>query len=286
MKKISLILLLGLCVLTMRAQSISYYGLNSGVIYGKAFNDITLTNCSNVIITDNVIQNSANTGVRLVNCSNIIIMHDTIQNVRSGVYAENCSGIDVRYNYMLNMQGPMPQAQFVQFNNSTGKVRYNHLENIYGHSNPEDAINVYKSYASPADPILVTGNWIRGGGPSVTGGGIMLGDNGGSWQIASQNILVNPGQYGIAVSGGTNISIINNKIFSKQQSFTNIAIYAWGQSVAGCSLITISGNRVNWTNKSGIVNSFWNGNNCGTLFGWSTNVYDPLLTENILPLNL
>lgn len=55
-----------------------------------------------------------------------------------------------------------------------------------------DAINLYKSNGIAGDPIQVIGNRIRGGGPSTSGGGIMTGDQGGSYILVSI-ILVNPG---------------------------------------------------------------------------------------------
>ncbi len=121
----------------------------------------------------------------------------------------------------------MPRGQMVQFNNVKGggnSINYNVVENILGQSSPEDAISVYMSNGIVGDPIQVVGNWIRGGGPSGSGGGIMVGDYGGSHILVKDNILVDPGQYGIAISSGTGISIKNNKIYAKQQSFTNVGL--------------------------------------------------------------
>jgi parallel beta-helix repeat protein len=267
-------------------QSVTLTGLSEGVLNFEQFNDITLVNCDNVIILDCIIKDSKKSGIHLIGCNNITIVCNQISNVMSGIYAENCTGINIHDNRILNMQGPMPQAQFVQFNNSTGKIINNTLINEAGKSNPEDAINIYKSFGTVDNPILINGNKITGGGPSTTGGGIILGDTGGAWQIASNNILVNPGQYGMAVAGGTNISITNNTIFAKQQPFTNVGLYAWNQSGQLCSNITVGGNRVNWTKSDGSKNNWWNGGNCGVIAGWSTNTYDTALNEAVLPLNL
>ena len=43
-------------------------------------------------------------------------------------------------------------------------------------------------------------NSLRGAGPSNIGSGIMLGDGGGSYQVAHDNNLVDPGQVGIGVA--------------------------------------------------------------------------------------
>src|SRR6185312_10426586 len=116
---------------------------------------------------------------------------------------------------------------------------------------PEDLINIYASQGIASDPIQIIGNNLRGGGPSTTGGGIMVGDNFGRYIDIEDNILVDPGQYGIGVPSGENITVKNNKIYAKQQSFTNIGLYvglaseiASGYPCVG-STITVENNQVN-----------------------------------------
>lgn len=164
----------------------------------------------------------------------------------------------------------------------------NKFENILGSSNPEDAINIFQSNGTSASPITIAYNWIRGGGPSKTGGGIALGDGGGSYQTASENILVNSGQYGIAIAAGTVMSILNNQIYAAQAPFTNVGTFAWNQyaSTSGCSITTISGNVVNFTAAGGYQNSNWDGGNCGTIIGWSTNIWGANITAAILPATI
>jgi hypothetical protein len=175
----------------------------------------------------------------------------------------------------------------VQFDNVTGKgnrVNDNICENIAGESHPEDIINMYETHGTPEDPVQITGNWIRGGGPSKTGGGIMAGDSGGSYMIIKDNILVNPGQYGIAVASGSHIKILGNKLYSKQMPFTNTGLYIWNQFAnKACAEDTISGNVINWTDSTGTANPLWDGGNCGKVHGWATNVVDTTVTAGILP---
>jgi len=111
----------------------------------------------------------------------------------------------------------------------------------------------------------------------------MLGDNGGSYQTAENNTLVNPGQYGMAVSGGTNMQILNNQIYAAQNTFTNVVVYVYNQYTTGCSLIIVSGNQVNWTNSAGVSNPNWDDGNCGTVTGWSSNTWGANITSSILP---
>lgn len=250
---------------------------------------ISIINCDNVRITHCYTGNSSKVGIYIYKSSNVKVDSSYFTNVSTGVYAVDSYAISVTYCEGKNMKGPYPRGAFVQFNNVNGprcRVNYNKFENILGQCHAEDNINMYISDGTPKDPIQIIGNQIRGGGPSKTGGGIMLGDNGGSYQVAKDNILVNPGQYGMAISGGHNISIINNKIYSKPQVFTNVGLYIWAQEDAACSMNTISGNQVNWINKNGEQNDVWDQGNCGPVNGWSTNIAQARIDESILPKQL
>lgn len=58
----------------------------------------------------------------------------------------------------------------------------------------------------------------------------MQGDGGGEHMLTKDNILVDPGQYGIGVAGGKHIYIDNNKVYGKLNWFTNVGIYAYNFS--------------------------------------------------------
>jgi len=273
---------------------ISLTGAKNLTISGDSINGgsvpcINLTNCSNIRITHCKLVNSKTLGINLSGCTNVMIDSNYVSNVSTGVYAVNSKTIQVAYCQMRNMQGPYPRGAFVQFDNVSGaynRVSHNRFENMLGASYPEDAISMYKSNGIATDPILITDNWIRGGGPSKTGGGIMLGDNGGSYQTASYNTLVNPGQYGMAVSGGAKMQIIGNKIYSKAQSFSNVGLYYWNQSGLSSSAITISGNRVNFSSLSYGLNNLFLGSGNTAPTGWSSNTYDATLNASILPATI
>jgi hypothetical protein len=280
------------------AGVINLYGVHDTTIVGLSIAGgntaaITLNHCYNVHIIGNKLCNSTDVGIHLYQCYNITIDHNYFTNVSTGVYVQGqgitAGGIVVNNNQFLNMMGPLPRGQFVQFNNVTGpgcSISDNVCENIFGQSYPEDAISLYMSNGSAASPILVNGNSIRGGGPSVTGGGIILGDAGGSYQTVQNNVLVNPGQYGIGVASGTNMRVLNNKIFATKNVFTNVGITVWNQYSNACAIIDISGNQVNWTAAGGYANPDWNAGNCGTVAGWNTNSWNANLTTSILPLTL
>jgi len=249
-------------------------------------NSIELTNCSNITIKNCRIANSTGIAIKLYNCSNITINNCMIELVASGVNANLCTGIKFEYNEVKNVLGPMPRGQMIQFDEVNGggnSISYNIGENIQGQSAPEDEISLYKSNGIPNNPILVVGNWIRGGGPSNSGGGIMTGDGGGSYVVVKDNILINPGQYGIAISSGNNITVQNNKVYSAKLPFSNVGIYAFNQYPSSCSSNTIINNSINFTYKTGILNNTYTDGTCGTITGWTSNVYDPNLNASILP---
>jgi hypothetical protein len=247
---------------------------------------IKLSNCSNITIQYCKLGPSKGEGVFLSNCTNITVRDCSMEYVESGVVADIGSAIKVLYNDIKNVQGPMPRGQLVQFGDVNGagsSISYNVGENILGQSYPEDAISLCRSNGTAASPIQVIGNKIRGGGPSGSGGGIMSGDLGGSYVLVQDNILVNPGQYGLTVSSGHDINISNNKIYSAKLPFSNIGLSAYKQYDISTYNITISNNAVNFTNKDGVLNDMWNANNCGTVAGWSTNYHDSNVTASILP---
>ncbi len=308
MKK-NYLLLIFLCLLTfsLKAQytassPISLSQKSNVVIEGKSFTagtngaSIVLTDCSNIKIRNcNFKLTSGIIGVQLKNCTNVEINGNHFENFSSGVYAVSCKGgINVHCNSFKNIAGTRPRGQIVQFNGCSGagnRVNYNTLDHTMGAGNPEDLINMYATSGTIVDPIQIIGNNLRGGGPSTTGGGIMVGDNGGHDIIVSDNNLVDPGQYGIGVPAGYNITVKNNKIYAKQQSFTNVGLYVGlsGEIAAGfpCSgsTIRIEGNQVNWTSKTGGKNGWYNCSCCPGVVLVNNNFNAPI-TSSILPASL
>ncbi len=249
-------------------------------------NAIQLSNCNNVRIENCKITAAVLSGIELKNCRNVSITNCKITNVATGVVAYSSQEVSVTYIEVKNVQGPFPRGQMVQFHQVSGggnRINYNVSENFLGQSYAEDAINLYKSRGTPSDPIQVIGNWIRGGGPSKSGGGIMTGDLGGGNVIVKDNILVDPGQYGVAIAGGTNITLENNTVYARQQSFTNVGLYVWNINAPNCGDHTVKNNRINWKNNGGQGNHMWNGNNCGSITGWNTNILGANIDASILP---
>lgn len=291
-----------LCNVYVASAPISLTGQSGQTISGKVIDlggsgtsGISLTNCHDIIITNMKVMNGTGNAITLNNCFNITIQQSEIQNVKRGINAQSCTGgLLVQNNQFLNMKGPKPSGQFIQFNACSGagnKFINNLCLNQTG-TNPEDAISMYRSNGTSSSPIEIAFNYIVGGGPSGSGGGIMSGDSGGSWESIHDNVLVDPGQYGLSISGGSNISIVNNKVFAKQNAWTNVGVYVWSQQ--GDSPVpvpitnaTVSGNHVNWTNNTGAKNGSWLASGETTPTGWATNNFnDASIDATIAPTPL
>ncbi len=279
---------------TFTASSpINLNGQHDITISGKSINGgnlpaISLANCYNVHITANSLGNSTDVGIYLYNCYNITIDNNYINHVSGGVYVDHSTGggIIITNNQFLNMQGPAPRGQFVQFNTVSGgnnSITYNKCQNILGQSSTQEGINLYKSNGTAASPILVDNNWILGGGPNSASGGIQLGDNGGSYEVASNNTIVNPGQMGISISGGDHQSVINNTVYASSQYFTNVGIVVWGQAGYAVTNSTVSGNKINFKSSSGAQNDYWLASGEYTPSGWSSNTWNANINASILP---
>jgi parallel beta-helix repeat protein len=245
-----------------------------------------LSNSSNITIRNNYIHDTKGEGIYAYLSELIEVTNNQIERISTGVFAVSSKQINVNNNTIRNVQGPFPRGQLVQFAYVKGagnRITNNIGINEPGVSKPEDAINLYYSRGVPEDPIMVSNNVIIGGGPSTSGGGILLGDAGAtsSYQIAKDNILVNPGMYGVGIAGGHHNQLLNNTVYSKQFPFTNVGVYVWDQYDSNCADNTVRGNRVNYTNKDGNKNPAWNDGNCGTIDGWSDNEWDAPIGEEI-----
>lgn len=281
------------------SQPISLDGQSNMTITGLEISNtngdaIYLSNCDNITIEKCLLKDATGMAVNLYNCTNITITDNRWENVSSGVYAQSCQQIKVMYNDSKDVVGPFPRGQMTQFNEVSGggnQVNFNVSECISGQSNPEDHVSMYRSNGTAADPIQIIGNWIRGGGPSTNGSGIMTGDNDGSYVIVKDNILVNPGQVGIGVAGGHHIQVLDNKIFGAQTTISNVGLFVWNwpgnPSGTTCYSHTVTGNEIHWTNKDGTANHGWSGNGtCGTVTGWSNNTWGANIDASILPAQI
>jgi nitrous oxidase accessory protein NosD len=246
---------------------------------------VSVSAATDVTIANTYIHDTTDNGVTVYNVNRITITDNRVERIMSGVYALQSNGVNIQFNNFLNVKGPFPRGQFVQFDKVSGvgnRVKCNVGQNVLGQSYPEDAINMYQSNGTSADPIQIIGNKIQGGGPSASGGGIMMGDDGGSYITVTDNILVDPGQYGMSVASGHDMMVSGNTVYARQQSFTNVGMSVWNQYAPSCYGVTVQNNSIKWTNSSGVSNGGWNAGNCGTVNGWATNNWNAPIDASVI----
>jgi parallel beta-helix repeat protein len=251
---------------------------------------VTIFYGNNFTVSNNQFARTKSQAIKGQALANMAITHNNAQNVESGVYVAGATGVTVSYNNFAHIQGN-PRANFIQFNTVTGgsnSIMCNvGIQDAYGTAasldSIEDDISLYHSSGTAASPILVIGNKVKNGGPSKTGGGIMLGDDGGAYITAIDNVVVTPGGYGMAVSGGTNMIMQNNLIYSGYTPIVNngIAVWNYNPSTVTCDNITVSGNRVNWTNTWGPDTTIWENNTCSNAHFTKNTFQDSSVTAAI-----
>ena len=272
----------GDCVVVHGGSDVVLEHLSIGPCSGHGI--VIDSNVQRVTIRDVYVHDAGGNGVDGYQAHGVQILDSHFARVMSGAYLQSCDAVRFERNTALNVQGPIPRGQMIQFNqvrSADNVIRCNLLEDRPGESNPEDAINMFQSAGTTASPILIEGNRILGGGPSMSGGGILIGDGGGHDITARSNILVDPGQYGMAVPGGDHMTLASNRIYGRQQSFTNVGLYVWDQYMSSCTAITVTDNQVHWTANTGGDNGYWNGGNCGTI-ALSGNDWSAALTPAII----
>lgn len=218
-----------------------------------------------------------NGAIRLFEVRDVRVTDSRITRVTAGILITRCRGpVLIHNNGGVNIG-----RNFVQLDKCNGEgieVSQNRMERrgTYLRENAEDVvdwISIYQSNGTHNSPIEVLRNRARGHGNDPTGSFIMLGDEGGRHQIALENIGISPGQVGIGLSGGDNISVKNNLLFSKSWEHSNVAIYSANYTTSsGCSNHLIRGNRSYWYKFNADQNNIWSDNNC-----------NPVIEDNIYP---
>lgn len=274
---------------------ISYYSKSNITISGLSItggtNGIALYNCSNIHITNCKVYNTSSFGIMLNNCTNVTVDYCYVTNAKSGVHVYQGSTIKVNNNQFYNMNGPFPDGCFVQFAGVTGggnQINSNKCQDDAYHGHPQDGISLYQSSGKYGDSIQVIGNWIRGGQVQHDSGGaagVVLGDVGGSYQVARNNIVVNSGYVGMQVVGGSNIKMDHNSIYSSATPVSNTGINCGNYSGTSSYNINISYNQIKWIQTKGTEWDVWL-DNVGAPTGWSTNIQKANISASMLPTTI
>lgn len=219
---------------------------------------VIAANIKNVVVRNNRIgpcgpaRNMTDYGVFILeNASNITITGNVIHDVGSGVKAYKARHpVVVDRNFFYNIRGPLHNGQAVQFallygDDAASRISCNVSDANYGTGIKfyEDHISIYNSNGSRRYPIEVAYNRVRGG-TSKSGGGITVGDKGGSWINVHDNVVVRVANSGIGVAGGSDIRIENNRVENRgkdRSSLTHNAYFV--RSISQCNNIVLKGNR-------------------------------------------
>jgi len=223
---------------------------------------VVVTQASNVTIRNSTIGPCGGEAVYLSDVDNASVSGNYIASTSNGIVVHRSNSIRVDGNAFVNAGRNF--VQFDKVNGAGSSISGNRGQNELGGSNAEDLISLFESNGTASSPIRVVGNHLRNGGPSDSGTGILLGDGGGSFQLVEGNILVDPGQVGIGVASGTNMTVRGNQIYGSATYWSNTGLYVWNQ-YDSCDDIEVSGNQVNWTAAAGHSNGWWNGGGCSNL---------------------
>lgn len=91
-------------------------------------------------------------------------------------------------------------TQYIGVNGGNSRITCNISDQEKGKAWTEDHINMWESRGSSESPLIIAYNKIRGFGPSMSNGGILLGDGAGSYIHAYKNNVINAGGYGMAIA--------------------------------------------------------------------------------------
>lgn len=260
---------------------------------GKAFmtgrtnqtTPLVFSNQSNIVIEDLMFDGTSNTAfhvntsspsnamvcIRLVNCTNVTIRNVDFRNVAQPIAIFGGSNITIEYTRTHGIIGPANRlniqcGNFVQTVQApsnvkilNNKIKATATITPYGSSyrrQTEDIISLFS-----ANGAEVAYNEIDGDGwQSDSGTGIILGDGGGSNQWVHHNTLLNPGQVGLAIAGGTGGLVEDNVVYQKPgYAGANIGAYCNnyypGQPFGNN---TFRNNRIWYRRQDGSSNSWWN----------------------------
>ena len=217
--------------------------------------------------------------IRAKRADGLVVTRNTIGRSAKGVYALSSRRVRVVANEFVGVT-----RNLVQFDKVSGPDNYI-VRNVGdlppGNAVTEDLISLYLSDGTAKSPIKVLRNRLRGGGESASGSGILLGDNGGSHQVAACNTLVDPGQVGIGVASGTNIEVLRNRLFQSARPWSNAALYVWNQAPGeDCRNVRVVGNEVTWRKADGQPYPWWNGGGCSAVRR-EANDFDAGLTAGV-----
>lgn len=222
-----------------------------------------------------------NCPLTMYNCRITNVYSDqSLPNYTSGDEGNRCiwcnsaaDNLDVTYCTFDN-----PGRNVLQISNSSTMSGSQFSHNVvfgstHNDSEFEDMINLYLAGGtSTNDRLEIKSNYLANGGPSSSGTAIIAGDGNGStnlnWVEVDNNYVVNPGNVGIAMYGGSNSFQTNNKVYATEGSTSqSVGMYTADFNNTNSSVgtpamdsNTVSNNRVYFIKTPPSTTShFWDG---------------------------
>lgn len=158
-------------------------------------------------------------------------------------------------------------------NHASLQIDWNEFINDYAQSRVEDVISLWKS-----GNAWIHDNGIKGAygttatsdvtGGNYAGGGIMMGDGGGSDSLCEDNIIVKTANHCLGILGGANNRFLRNKMahdsrtddgtLITSQSSGGLGIQIWNlYNAAGFINNVADGNTIGVTKNDGTRNDYW-----------------------------
>lgn len=119
--------------------------------------------------------------------------------------------VDVRFTNAMQLAGGPAGASIYVY------AAWNRVRNIQGQSFVEDTFNTYGVSCSPTRRGVIEHNFLEGAYPvlpglSYSGGGVLVGDEGGNHWTIQKNVVLNTSNYGCGIAGGDDNHIIDNYV--------------------------------------------------------------------------
>jgi hypothetical protein len=208
-------------------------------------------------------QGNAHVCIRILNCTNITVRYCDFDTISQPFEISGGENITIEWCRAQYITGPHERfgtqnGNFVQTHNTPDDVTVQ--DNlIRANGDTEDIISLYSTQVG-----LIARNTIEGTGwESGSGTGIILGDGGGTEQVAEDNTLLNPGQVGIGIAGGTNHTVQRNTIYQwsdhPNPGNSNVGMYAVNYHGGSWSGHAFLNNHVRfWSDSQGVPNGLYN----------------------------
>lgn len=216
----------------------------------------------------------------LSDCTDVLIDGCHFEDVGQAIIAVDCVNVTILNCTYRHLRGP--HGMFAQLDKTVnGKVAGCSGFCDPTVDDPEDIVSVFRS-----DNARILRNTFEGGGPSGSGSGIMLGDYGGDSILCAGNRLINPGQVGIGVAGGTNVTVARNVIYNAGVEGSNVGLYVNNYSPGPMSDIEVRDNDVDWRRADQTLNPAWDGGTAGPVAGWDSNDWNATVDPDELRTHL